>query len=197
MTVLRAARAIRRHERTRTFDGRAAGPGLILKLQGAREPVAVAKALAPKEWSAMGASGLMSVVACCLLAGCGAGVQPGLANAPGLGGASPETRVHDAIANGHDACARAMFPEGGVLRGQVPPCTKENLRRPVGPTPSPLAEPSLERSHPFGFCPTPPQWDSPDLDKGLTAFPRSWPRLWLACEPPGSAGPSGRASPHM
>lgn len=138
----------------------------------------------------MGASNSMSVVAWCLLTGCGAVVQPGLANAPALGGASPEMRVHDAIANGHDACARAMFPVGGVLRGQVPPCNKESLRIAPAPTLSPLrTEPSLETSYPFGFCPTPPQPYAPRVEKGLTAFPLSQPRLWLACEPPDRASP--------
>jgi hypothetical protein len=71
-------------------------------------------------------SSLLAVV--CLTA-CSSVVQPGLANAPALGGATPETRVHDAVANGRDSCERPMFPQGGVLRGQVPPCQSE------GPTP--------------------------------------------------------------
>jgi hypothetical protein len=82
----------------------------------------------------MNPSSLVSVLACCAI-GCGAAVQPGLANAPVLGGATPETRVHDAIANGRDACERAMFPQGEVLRGQVPPCSKDSQRSSVALSP--------------------------------------------------------------
>ena len=63
-----------------------------------------------------------SVLVCALLAGCSSSVQVGLANAPILGGATPDTRVHDAIANGRDSCERSAFPQGQVLRGQIPPC---------------------------------------------------------------------------
>jgi hypothetical protein len=53
---------------------------------------------------------------------CGAPViQPGLANAPALGGAQiVDPRVHDAIANGLDSCGRHLDP--GPLRYKVPPC---------------------------------------------------------------------------
>ena len=70
----------------------------------------------------MDALSLGLVVGCCFQLGCGFIFQPGLANAPVLGGDTPETRVHDAIANGHDACERTGFPPGEVLRGHVPPC---------------------------------------------------------------------------
>jgi hypothetical protein len=73
----------------------------------------------------MATSAVSSVVAALCLTACSSVVQPGLANAPALGGATPETRVHDVIANGHDSCERSMFPQGGVLRGQVPPCHGE------------------------------------------------------------------------
>jgi hypothetical protein len=73
----------------------------------------------------MATSAVLSVVAALCVTACSSVVQPGLANAPGLGGATAETRVHDAIANGHDSCERSMFPQGGVLRGQVPPCQSE------------------------------------------------------------------------
>jgi hypothetical protein len=63
-----------------------------------------------------------SVLVCALLAGCGSSVQVGLANAPILGGATPETRVHDVIANGRDSCERSAFPQGHLLRGQIPTC---------------------------------------------------------------------------
>jgi hypothetical protein len=67
----------------------------------------------------------VSVVVCAFLAGCGSSLQVGLANAPSLGHDRPETRVHDVIANGHDACERSGFPQGEVLRGHVPPCGAE------------------------------------------------------------------------
>jgi hypothetical protein len=60
-----------------------------------------------------------------LVAGCVASVQGGLANAPTLADATPETRVHDAIANGRDSCERSAFPPGEVLRGHTPPCIKK------------------------------------------------------------------------
>lgn len=73
----------------------------------------------------MGARALAALWICAMATGC-VTVEPGLANAPGVPGASVETRVHDVIANGHDACERWMFPQGGVLRGQVPPCHGES-----------------------------------------------------------------------
>jgi hypothetical protein len=69
------------------------------------------------------------------LAGCASAVAPGLANAPVLGGATPETAIHDVIANGHDACERAWFPQGQVLRGQVPPCGRETRSMTVASMP--------------------------------------------------------------
>jgi hypothetical protein len=70
----------------------------------------------------------ISVLSFALLTGCGASVQAGLANAPVLGGGTPDARVHDVIANGRDACERSAFPAGEVLRGQIPPCSPgENL----------------------------------------------------------------------
>ena len=73
----------------------------------------------------MSGSICISVVLCAFLAGCGSAVRVGLANAPGLGGATLETRVHDVIANGRDACERSAFPPGGVLPGQTPPCSSK------------------------------------------------------------------------
>src|SRR5580692_13202944 len=77
----------------------------------------------------MGALIRVSVPICAFLLGCTSTVQVGLANAPLLiNGETPETRVHDVIANGHDSCERSAFPQGGVLRGQIPPCiAKEKL----------------------------------------------------------------------
>jgi hypothetical protein len=125
----------------------------------------------------MNASGL-SVLACCVL-GCGTVVQPGLANAPALGGATPETRVHDAVANGHDACERAMFPQGEVLRGQVPPCGKESLTAfslHLPTTSTPLSVP-----HPLAFCAAGSRSLEWDTGGGPTAFAfsRSDPPSWL------------------
>jgi hypothetical protein len=138
----------------------------------------------------MGASSVMSVVACCLLAGCGGAAQVGLANAPGLGGTSPETRVHDVTANGRDACERAMFPPGAVLRGQVPPCGKESLRTAAWAPPPPSTEPMLQLSYPIGYCPTRPRPHNAGMEKGLAAFSLSPPQLWPTCEPPETLSPA-------
>src|SRR5580692_6943203 len=71
----------------------------------------------------MGAWIRVSIPICAFLLGCTSTVQVGLANAPVLvNGGTPETRVHDVVANGHDACERSAFPQGEVLRGQIPPC---------------------------------------------------------------------------
>jgi hypothetical protein len=100
----------------------------------------------------------MLVFACALLAGCGSTFPVGLANAPGLGGDTPETRVHDVVANGHDSCERSGFPQGDVLRGHVPPCATEQKRIVAAPAPS--ATPSspgrwLSPLYPTGVCPHP------------------------------------------
>jgi hypothetical protein len=58
-----------------------------------------------------------SVVPC--VAGCGASVRAGLANAPKLGSTGDET-VHDVVANGDDGCATSGGQ--GALRYRVPPC---------------------------------------------------------------------------
>jgi hypothetical protein len=91
----------------------------------------------------MGTSRMAAALAVCALCGCGGALQPGLANAPSLNG-TPETRVHDVIANGRDACERSMFPTGEVLRGQIPPCTpREKLPNPLSSTTSEPRSPSL------------------------------------------------------
>ena len=103
---------------------------------------------------------LASTFAACVagsLAGCGPTVQAGLANAPWLGGDTPETRVHDVIANGRDACERSSFPQGDVLRGHFPPCSSEKARairrdffsQGVQPPSSPWLPPW----YPTGVCP--------------------------------------------
>lgn len=147
---------------------------------------------------AMGASNLMAAVACCLVAGCGAVVQPGLANAPGLGGASPETRVHDAIANGRDACERSWFPQGGVLRGQIPPCGKESYQRPdprLSTPPGPA--PSNQLSYPFVFCRTRPMPHRLGVERGLTASSSSPAQLSLACDSSENTSPAGEGGLHL
>ena len=123
----------------------------------------------------MHASKLVSVLAFCAL-GCGASVQPGWANAPVLGGATPETRVHDAIANGHDACERAMFPQGEVLRGQVPPCGNESRSKTSGFKPNPGT--SLSGPHAAEFCPPVRR----SANSGVAAFQLSGDPWWLPCD---------------
>src|ERR1700730_819615 len=82
---------------------------------------------------------------------CGCAVQPGLANAPSLGGtALAEPGVHDVIANGPDSCGRKLDP--GPLRYRVIPCPRGSSspsRPPPGassPSPSAVIVPSVDRS---------------------------------------------------
>jgi hypothetical protein len=132
----------------------------------------------------MGASSSVIFLVGCLLAGCGGAVQVGLANAPSLSG-TPETRVHDAIANGHDACERSMFPQGEVLRGHIPPCTApEKLSKPVAfVLPSARGEPPSPRLYWLGGCPAGLRPRPLGTEKGMTAFPLSTTRSWIACNP--------------
>ena len=143
----------------------------------------------------MNATSLVSVLACCVL-GCGAVVHPGLASAPILGGATPETRVHDAVANGHDACERAMFPQGEVLRGQIPPCSKENLTKASAFSPHPTRDGALfSMPYPVGFCAAGSRSLESGAGKGSTAFAfsRSDPARWLCASRWGAA--DGAAAP--
>ncbi len=96
----------------------------------------------------------LSVLTLALVAGCSSTLQAGLANAPALGKDTPETRVHDIVANGHDACERSAFPQGGVLRGQVPPCaTESGPPATSGFVPQPSPPPaSSAQWHGFGVC---------------------------------------------
>jgi len=99
----------------------------------------------------------MSVVALALLAGCSAPLQVGLVNAPWLGGDTPETRVHDVIANGHEACQRSGFPQGDVLRGHTPPCAQSARLVPSHaflPKP-PSSHGNVTRWHSLGVCAPP------------------------------------------
>ncbi len=104
-----------------------------------------------------------------LLAACSSSVGVGLANAPVLGGATPDSRVHDAIANGRDACERSAFPPGEVLRGQMPPCAAtEHLARIVAFPRAP--SPPLSSRYSLGVCPgAAPALTRAEL--GLTAIP--------------------------
>jgi hypothetical protein len=100
--------------------------------------------------------------------GCGWAVQPGLANAPALGGSTlAAPSVHDAIANGPDSCGRKLDP--GPLRYRVVPCPR------AGPSPTRL----------------PPVASSPRPDVTMRAWAdRNAGRFasWLT-EPTGSAKP--------
>jgi hypothetical protein len=101
----------------------------------------------------------LSVTLCMFLIGCGTTVQVGLANAPLLiNGGTPENRVHDVIANGHDACERSAFPPGEVLRGQIPPCnpTERLAAAPAflsAPPPPPPSTP-LSSRYTLDMCPS-------------------------------------------
>jgi hypothetical protein len=106
----------------------------------------------------MGALIRVSVPICAFLLGCTSTVQVGLANAPLLiNGGTPETRVHDVIANGHDSCERSAFPPGEVLRGQIPPCNPTE-KVPGVPAFMPTQPPSSARippTYPTSMCPSP------------------------------------------
>jgi hypothetical protein len=68
-------------------------------------------------------SGLCVAVLWAWSLGCASAVQPGLANAPALGGARVvDPRVHDAIANGPDSCGGRLDPAASSLRNRFPPC---------------------------------------------------------------------------
>lgn len=118
----------------------------------------------------MGASIHIVVLACAFGIGCTSTVQVGLANAPVLGGATVETRVHDAISNGRDSCERSSFPQGEVLRGHVPPCVP---KEPTAGVP-PLLFPAQPRTwsapeYPLGACQN--RWSKPTAaEKGMAAI---------------------------
>jgi hypothetical protein len=132
----------------------------------------------------MGALIRVSVPVCAFLLGCTSTVQVGLANAPSLtNGGTPETRVHDVIANGHDACERNAFPQGEVLRGQVPPCNPTE-RAPGVPAfvPTPAGSSAwLPTTYPTSMCPNPgPGLSTERRMAGLRLSPQSE----LACNAP-------------
>jgi hypothetical protein len=131
----------------------------------------------------MGSSIPLSVFIGALLVGCTSTVQVGLANAPLLiNGGTPETRVHDVIANGHDACERNGFPPGEVLKGHVPPCSKTEK---LAAVPDVLWNPSptitwISPRYPLGVCPSPGPGLS-RMETGIAALSLSSSSAELAC----------------
>ena len=118
----------------------------------------------------MGPSIAISVFVGAFLVGCTSTVQVGLANAPLLiNGGTPETRVHDGIANGQDACERSGFAPGEVLKGHIPPCIKKE-RLAAAPNllwnPPPTASKWISPRYPFGMCASP----GPGLSRGETGI---------------------------
>jgi hypothetical protein len=143
----------------------------------------------------MGVSLPISVLVVAFLAGCTSTVQVGLANAPLLiNGGTPETRVHDVIANGHDACERNGFPPGEVLKGHIPPCIKKEKFAAVpdfrwNPPPAPPRHVRVNEDtwisprYPLGVCPSP----GPGLSRsetGVAAASLSASSAELACNEP-------------
>jgi hypothetical protein len=135
------------------------------------------------------ASTAVGLGACIFLAACGSVVRPGLANGPVLGGASPETRVHDAIANDHDACERSLYGEGSVLRGGLAACREPGAAETTGASPPPnwipdvttwRAEPPA--LYPFGVCATGLRPRIFGAERSLTAYALSGGRWWLSCD---------------
>jgi hypothetical protein len=131
----------------------------------------------------MGATRFVTLLAGFVVAGCGGVVQAGLANAPALGG-SPETQVHDVVANGRDACERAMFPQGNVLRGQAPPCAAPGelgarAVTPVASVPVQAIAPGLDW---FDACDAALGPLAPPKAEGVSALYLSVPSPWITCE---------------
>jgi hypothetical protein len=132
----------------------------------------------------MGASIAASVLVFAFVAGCASGIQGGLANAPTLADATPETRVHDAVANGRDACERSAFPPGGVLRGQIPPCIKKE-RAALAPALAARPSPNgtwVSPSYPQGLCPS----SGPGLvaNEGAMTAASPWSSSDISCGSP-------------
>lgn len=108
-------------------------------------------------------------------------LQLGLANAPWLGGTTPETRVHDVIANGRDSCERSAFPEGEVLRGEIPSCV---TNEPAPRVPQRIAPPVTITGNLPGYSlgPCPSAWlGSTPSGSGIMAA-SLWPTNQLLCE---------------
>jgi hypothetical protein len=140
----------------------------------------------------MGVSRFMTLLAGIAITGCGGVVQVGLANAPALGGSS-ETRVHHVVANGHDACERTMFPQGEVLRGQLPSCAPPV--RAIRPIAAAVASNASDPVAPalvwFDACEADLSPPTPAREEGFTALYLSAPAPWTACDARGTDGRSG------
>ena len=117
------------------------------------------------------------------IVGCGASsLEPGLANAPRLGGTQlADERVSDVISNGNDSCARNTGP--GPLRGRVPPCpTTHPTRWAVAPSSTTgmsesLVVPWVEHFYSGWPCPRSvvssnrtPAWLAPPLDPAVACM---------------------------
>jgi hypothetical protein len=128
---------------------------------------------------------ILSGVICAFLVGCSSSVQVGLANAPLLAnGGTPETRVHDVIANGNDSCERSGFPPGEVLKGHIPPCVKKEKLAAVPDVPwTPAPSAGFSARYMLGICPS----EEPGLigtARGMAAAPVSSSSRELVCIQP-------------
>lgn len=143
----------------------------------------------------MDASSGLRLIACFFVVGCGSAIRPGLANAPALGGTGPETRVHDAIANDHDACERPFVAEGAAY-AHASSCREETFS---GPSDFSLTLSRLSRSfpaaRPVSVCSTGLRPRIFGAERSLTAYAVSGGRLWLSCD--WDVDPYGPTSPAM
>jgi hypothetical protein len=131
----------------------------------------------------MDASTALALVAFCFAVGCGSSIRPGLANAPALGGMSPETHVHDAIANDHDACEKPVVVSEGEGQGQPSYCRESSFRNMpdfrLGLGTMSRPAPS---ARPVGVCSTGLRPRIFGAERSLTAYALSGGRLWLSCD---------------
>jgi len=130
----------------------------------------------------MDASTALALIVGCLGVGCGSAIRPGLANAPGLGGMSPETRVHDVIANDHDACERAVASESEAP-GQPSCCREASFRNMpnFGPGLGTMSRP-VPVARPVGVWSMGLRPRIFGAERSLTAYAVSGGRLWLSCD---------------
>lgn len=119
----------------------------------------------------MGSSTCISVLLSVFLVGCSSTIQVGLANAPVLGGATPDSHVRDVVANGRDACERSTFSRGGVLRGQIPACGPKVIvaLHPEDFLWTASASSWAPPQYSLGPCPT-VRWEGPRATTGLAAI---------------------------
>jgi len=118
------------------------------------------------------------------IVGCTSSLQPGLANAPRLGGTQlADERVSDVVSNGNDSCARSVGP--GPLRGRLPPCPTTHPTRWAAAAPSSatgaggsLVVPWVEHFYSGWPCPhavvasstRTPAWLAPPVDPALACM---------------------------